>query len=72
MQQGLQGLDQDLPAGGGAEFTGTLEEARRTAFERLVEHARDLGSDALVGLRFDPTDMGNSRAWRRSSRTARP
>jgi uncharacterized protein YbjQ (UPF0145 family) len=43
------------------EFTGTLEEARRTAIERLVEHAQELGGDAVVGLRFDSTDMGEQQ-----------
>ncbi len=43
------------------EFTGTLEDARHTALERLVEHAQDQGADAVVGMRFDSTDMGEQQ-----------
>ena len=43
------------------QFTGTLEEARGTAVERMVEHAIELGGNAVVGVRFDSTDMGEQQ-----------
>ncbi len=42
-------------------FSASLEEARRVSIERLVEHAQALGADAVVGLRFDSTDMGQNQ-----------
>lgn len=41
------------------EFSGTLEEARRHAVERMVEHAQAIGGNAVVGLRFDSSDVGD-------------
>ncbi len=43
------------------EFTDTLEAARRVAVERMVAHAQELGGNAVVGLRFDSTDMGEQQ-----------
>lgn len=59
--KGLAGSIKALRRGEVREFTVTLEEARRTAIERLVQHAKDLGGDAVVGLRFDSTDMGEQQ-----------
>jgi len=44
-----------------AQVTETLEEARRVAIERMVAHAQGLGANAVVGLRFDSTDMGEQQ-----------
>lgn len=41
------------------EFSGTLEEARRHAVERMVEHAQAIGGTAVTGLRFDSSDVGD-------------
>lgn len=41
------------------EFSGTLEEARRHAVDRMVEHAQALGADAVVAVRFDSSDVGD-------------
>lgn len=43
------------------QFTEALEEARHVAVERMVEHAQGLGVNAIVGLRFDSTDMGEQQ-----------
>ena len=43
------------------QFTDTLEEARRVAVDRMVEHAQALGGNAVVGLRFDSTDTGEQQ-----------
>ena len=43
------------------EYTGTFEDARHTALERMVEHAISLGADAAVGLRFDSGNLGESQ-----------
>ncbi len=59
--KGLSGSIKALRKGEVKQFTETLEEARRVAVERMVEHARGLGANAIVGLRFDSTDMGDQQ-----------
>ena len=42
-------------------FTETFEEERWVAVERMVEHARRRGANAVAGRRFDSTDMGEQQ-----------
>jgi uncharacterized protein YbjQ (UPF0145 family) len=42
------------------EYTQMLEEARRHAIDRLVENARLMGSDAVVMMRFDSSELGET------------
>jgi uncharacterized protein YbjQ (UPF0145 family) len=59
--KGFSGSIKALRKGEVSQFTETLEEARRIAVERMVEHAQSLGANAVVGLRFDSTDMGEQQ-----------
>ena len=59
--KGFTGWMKALRKGEVTQFTETLEEARRVAVERMVEHAQSLGANAVVGLRFDSTDMGEQQ-----------
>jgi uncharacterized protein YbjQ (UPF0145 family) len=40
------------------EFTDMLNFARQTALNRLIEHARQLGANAVLSARFDSSEMG--------------
>ncbi len=42
------------------EYTRMLEEARRHAVDRLVENATAMGANAIIMLRFDSSEMGQS------------
>lgn len=43
------------------EYTKMLAEAREQAYDRMVSHARSIGADAVVGMRFTTsTVMANS------------
>jgi len=55
----LVGGIKSLKKGDITEFSGTLEEARRHAVERLVEHAQAIGGNAVIGMRFDSSDVGD-------------
>jgi len=44
------------------EYTKLLAESREQALDRMIEHARTLGADAVVGLRFDTVDAGQGQA----------
>jgi uncharacterized protein YbjQ (UPF0145 family) len=60
--KGFTGGLRSLKAGEVPEFTQVVDESRRHALDRLVEHARGLGGNAVVGVRFDSSDMGNGLA----------
>ncbi len=44
------------------EYTKLLAESREQALDRMVEQARGLGADAIVGVRFETTDAGQGQA----------
>ncbi len=41
-----------------SQYTDLLEESRRHALDRMVENATLLGANAIVGVRFDSSEMG--------------
>ncbi len=44
------------------EYTKLLAESREQALDRMIEHARSLGADAIIGARFETTDTGQGQA----------
>ncbi len=42
------------------EYTALLEEARRHATDRMVENATAMGANAIVMMRFDSNEIGQS------------
>ncbi|MEO8746178.1 MAG: heavy metal-binding domain-containing protein [Rhodanobacter sp.] len=42
------------------EYTQMLEEARRHAVDRLVENAASMGANAVLTLRFDSSEIGQT------------
>ena len=48
--------------GGGEihEFTSLLEDARRQAIDRMVQNATAMGSNAILTMRFDSSEMGQT------------
>ncbi len=42
------------------EYTELLEDARRSAVDRLVENAHAMGANAVVMMRFDSSEIGQS------------
>ena len=62
-----RGVAGDLAAGlrslvGGeiTEYSQMLEDARRHALDRLAENAQLMGADAVVGMRFDSSEIGET------------
>ena len=60
--KGLTGGLKSIRQGEVSEFTAVVDAARRTAMERLVSHAEELGGNAVLGVRFDSSDIGNGLA----------
>ena len=48
--------------GGGeiVEYTRLLEDTRRHAMDRMVQNARAMGANAVVMMRFDSSEMGQT------------
>ena len=58
--KGLTGSLRALKAGEVSQYTAVLEEARRHALDRLINHAQELGANAIAGVRFDSSEIGNN------------
>jgi uncharacterized protein YbjQ (UPF0145 family) len=44
------------------EYTKLLAESREQALDRMLESARAMGADAVLGVRFETTDAGQGQA----------
>ena len=47
-----------------------VDRARHTALERLIDHAQQLGGNAVLGVRFDPSALATGLAEIVASGTA--
>jgi uncharacterized protein YbjQ (UPF0145 family) len=41
-----------------SQYTRLLEDSRRHAIDRMIENARLLGAEAVIGVRFDSSEIG--------------
>lgn len=48
---------QTLVGGDITLFSKLCEETRQHAFDRMIEHAADAGANAVIGVRYDATDI---------------
>src|SRR5436309_10075000 len=55
----IGGSLQTLIGGNISLFTSLCEKTRNEAFELMLEHARELGANAVVGIRYDATEVMN-------------
>lgn len=51
---------QTLVGGDITLFSNLCEETRAHAFERMLEHAAELGANAVLGVRYDATEIMQS------------
>jgi uncharacterized protein YbjQ (UPF0145 family) len=49
-----------LKGGEVTQYTELLEDSRRHAIDRMVENARLMGANAIVGMRFDSSEIGET------------
>jgi len=54
--KGIMGSLKALGGGNIAEFTEVCEAARHDAFQQMVQHASELGANAVIGMRYDATE----------------
>jgi uncharacterized protein YbjQ (UPF0145 family) len=55
--QGLLGSLKALGGGNIAEFTEVCEAARHDAYQQMIQHAQEVGADAIIGMRYDATEF---------------
>lgn len=48
---------QTLVGGDISLFTKLCEDTRSDAFERMLQHAAELGANAVIGVRYDATEL---------------
>src|SRR5579871_6528934 len=51
---------QSLVGGDITLFSKLCEETRQHAFDRMIEHAKDMGANAVIGMRYDATEVMSS------------
>ena len=55
----IGGSLQTLVGGNISLFTSLCERTRNEAFELMLEHAQQLGANAVIGIRYDATEVMN-------------
>jgi uncharacterized protein YbjQ (UPF0145 family) len=58
--KGIGAAFKTLKGGEVTQYTELLEDSRRHAMDRMVENARIMGANAVVGMRFDSSEIGES------------
>ena len=53
----IGGSLQTLVGGNISLFTSLCEKTRNEAFELMLQHAQELGANAVVGIRYDATEV---------------
>lgn len=58
ISQGILGGLKSIIGGNIGSYTEMCEQARQQAYALLADHARMLGANAIVGLRYDASEIG--------------
>lgn len=58
ISQGILGGLKSIIGGTIGSYTEMCEQARQQAYDLLIDHARALGANAIVGLRYDASEIG--------------
>jgi len=55
--RGIVGGLKSIMGGNIEEWSHVCEQARKEAFNRMVQHAHEIGADAIIGMRYDATEF---------------
>ena len=58
ISQGILGGLKSIIGGRIGAYTEMCEQARQNAYDLLIDHARAIGANAIVGLRYDASEIG--------------
>ncbi len=62
ISQGLLGGLKSIIGGQIGAYTEMCEQARQQALDEMLEHARQLGANAVIGMSYDATEIGGRAA----------
>jgi uncharacterized protein YbjQ (UPF0145 family) len=62
ISQGILGGLKSIVGGNIGAYTEMCEQARQQAYDLLIDHARAVGANAIVGLRYDASEIGGKGA----------
>jgi uncharacterized protein YbjQ (UPF0145 family) len=57
--QGIVGSLKNIVGGRIGAYTEMCEQARQQAYDSMIEHARDAGANAIVGVRYDASEVAS-------------
>ena len=60
--QGILGGLKSMIGGQVGAYTQMCEQARQQAYDLLIDHARQVGANAIVGLHYDASEIGGQSA----------
>jgi uncharacterized protein YbjQ (UPF0145 family) len=55
--QGIRGAFKSIVGGNVAAYEEVCEAARQDAFKRMARQAKEVGADAIIGMRYDATEF---------------
>ena len=58
--QGILGGLKNIVGGKIGAYTQMCEQARQQAYDLLMQHAQQIGANAVVGLRYDASDVADA------------
>lgn len=58
--QGMLGGLKQIIGGNIEAYAKMCDQARQHAFDRMIEHASQLGANAVIAVRYDATDIGEN------------
>jgi len=62
ISQGILGGLKSIIGGQINSYTEMCEQARQHAYDAMLAHAAELGANAIVGVRYDASDVGNAQS----------
>ena len=57
IRQGFLGGLKSMIGGSIGAYTEMCEQTRQQAFDLMIQHARDMGANAIVGFRYDASEV---------------
>ena len=60
--QGIMGGLKSIIGGQIGAYTEMCEQTRQQAYDLLIDHARAVGANAVVGMRYDASEIGGGRS----------
>ena len=61
ISQGIMGGLKSIIGGQIGAYSQMCEQARQQAYDLLVDHARAVGANAIVGLHYDASEIGGGK-----------